>query len=126
MEDGSPVLIFDVEDLINSIGSMLAGRNRLDKIDRTSKKEETKAPKRILVVEDSFIVREKERKLLENKGYEVEVAVDGMDGWNLLRIAHFDMVLTDIDMPRMNGFELIKKIKSHEELKSPACDYSFL
>ncbi len=118
MEDGSPVLIFDVEDLINSIASMLAGRGRPHKIDRAGEKEKVKAPKRILVVEDSFIVREKERKLLENKGYEVEVAVDGMDGWNLLRIASFDMVLTDIDMPRMNGFELIRKIKSHDELKS--------
>jgi len=40
------------------------------------------ARKRILVVEDSFTVRELERKVLVNGGFEVEVAVDGMDGWN--------------------------------------------
>jgi two-component system sensor histidine kinase and response regulator WspE len=118
MEEGSPVLIFDVEDLVHSIGSLLNRRLRLKKIEGDAVEKAQQVPKRILVVDDSFIVREKERKLLENKGYEVEVAVDGMDGWNLLRISDFDMVVTDIDMPRMNGFELIQHIKTHDTLKS--------
>ncbi len=40
-----------------------------------------------------------ERKLLEGQGYQVEVAVDGMDGWNAVRAGEFDMLLSDIDMP---------------------------
>ncbi|GBC63402.1 hybrid sensor histidine kinase/response regulato r [Desulfonema ishimotonii] len=118
MLDGSPVLIFDVEDLIHSIGNLLAGKRRLRKIEPAEGEAELPPPKRILVVEDSFIVREKERKLLENRGYEVEVAVDGMDGWNLLRTAPYDLVVSDIDMPRMNGFELIRSIKQHDRLRS--------
>lgn len=117
MMDGTPVLIFDVEDLIHSISGMLEGRQRLKKIESGTDTGE-RAPKRILVVDDSFIVREKERKILENKGYQVEDAKDGMDGWNLLRIEPFDMVLTDIDMPRMDGVELIRNIKKDEQLKS--------
>lgn len=118
MMDGSPVLIFDVEDMVHSIGGLLSGKNRLSRVDSGTEDEDRPMPKRILVVEDSFIVREKERKILENKGYEVDVAVDGQDGWNCLRTAAYDMVVTDIDMPRMNGFELIRNIRQHTELAS--------
>lgn len=117
MMDGSPVLIFDVEDLVHSIGKRLSGQRRLGKVAAGEAPESAPATRRILVVEDSFIVREKERKLLENKGYEVDTAMDGMDGWNHLRTESYDMVVTDIDMPRMNGFELIRNIKEHAELK---------
>src|SRR6185312_7471134 len=67
--------------------------------------------KRVLVVEDSLTVRELERKLLANAGYEVEVAVDGMDGWNAVRAREFDLIVTDIDMPRLDGLELIRLIR---------------
>jgi two-component system sensor histidine kinase and response regulator WspE len=72
----------------------------------------------VLVVEDSFTVRELERKLLTNSGYEVEVAVDGMDGWNAARTGHFDLVITDVDMPRMDGIELVTLIKKDPRVKS--------
>ena len=62
----------------------------------------------MLVVDDSLTVRELERKLLGNHGYDVEVAVDGMDGWNAVRTGHFNLVVTDIDMPRMDGIELVR------------------
>ena len=72
----------------------------------------------MLVVDDSLTVRELERKLLDQHGYEVEVAVDGMDGWNAVRTGHFDLVVTDIDMPRMDGIELVTLIKKDPHLKS--------
>lgn len=118
MLDGSPVLIFDTEDLVRSVDSLLTGKRRLAKIGRTAESGAAKKEKHILVVDDSITVREMERKLLESRGYQVDVAVDGMDAWNLLRIASYDMVVSDIDMPRMNGFELITQIKQHEKLKS--------
>jgi len=116
MLDGSPVLIFDIEDLVRSIDGLLTGK-RLQKIGHSPETEEKKS-KNILVVDDSITVREMERKLLESRGYQVDVAVDGMDAWNLLRIVPFDMVVSDVDMPRMNGIELIKHIKGHDKLKS--------
>lgn len=115
MLDGSPVLIFDVEDLLRSIDNLLAGK-RLRKVNPPLK--ETGVKKRILVVDDSITVREMERKILQRNGYEVELAVDGADGWNAVRTGRYDLVITDVDMPRMNGFDLVAKIKQHAVLKS--------
>lgn len=116
LEDGSPILIIDVEDLVRSIDNLLTG-GRVNKV-IYDKKEEMKPSKRILVVDDSITVREVECRLLQNRGYQVETAVNGMDGWNAVRIGHYDLILTDIDMPRMNGIELITAIKSDPRLKS--------
>jgi two-component system sensor histidine kinase and response regulator WspE len=116
MEDGSPALILDVEDVIRSI-EKLAGTGSLSGVARDAPDAAGKR-KRVLVVEDSFTVRELERKLLVNSGFEVEVAVDGMDGWNAARTGHFDLVITDVDMPRMDGIELVTLIKKDPHLKS--------
>jgi len=55
---------------------------------------------------------------LQARGYEVEIAVDGMDGWNAARTGHFDLVITDIDMPRMDGIEFVTLIKKDSKLKA--------
>jgi len=68
----------------------------------------------VLVVEDSATVREIERHMLEEAGHVVTTAVNGVDALNKLRGTKVDLVITDIDMPRMNGIELIKKIRAHE------------
>ncbi|MCC5602220.1 hybrid sensor histidine kinase/response regulator [Nostoc favosum] len=117
MDDGSPVLIVDVEDLLRSIDKLLSV-GLISKINKMTGSGVTKPRKRILVVDDSITVREMERQLLENNGYEVEVTVDGMDGWNAVRTNSYDLVLSDIDMPRMNGLELTSRIKNHPNLKS--------
>ena len=117
MMDGSPVLIFDVEDLVRSIDNLLAGR-RLRKLTKSFDAIEAAKHKRILVVDDSFTVREMERKLLESRGYQVDTAVDGVDGWNAVRSGSYDMVISDVDMPRMNGIEFVAQIKRHSQLKS--------
>ena len=69
------------------------------------------------MVDDSITVREVERQLLANQGYLVEVAVDGMEGWNLVREGRFDLVVSDIDMPRLNGLELVRRIKADSRLQ---------
>ena len=74
--------------------------------------------KRILVVDDSLTVRELERKLLDHHGYEVQVAVDGMDAWACVRGSRFDLVVTDVDMPRMDGIELVEMIRRDANLSS--------
>lgn len=114
LEDGEPVLIFDIEDLVKSIEDILSGK-MLSKVKGISKSKDEINKKRILVVDDSITVREVEKKLLETHGYEVQVAVNGMDGWNAVRSAHFDLIISDIDMPRMNGFELVTLIRKNEK-----------
>ena len=103
MPDGSPVLIIDVDDLNRSIAN-LTSTERLSNV--RSGAEESRKRKRVLVVDDSLTVRELERKLLESGGYAVDVTVDGMDGWNAVRTGHYDLVVTDVDMPRLDGIEL--------------------
>lgn len=116
LEDGSPVLILDIDDVVRSIDNILT-QGRLEKVDMVSGAASRRARKRVLVVDDSLTVREVERRLLENKGYEVEIAVDGMDGWNAVRNGDFDLVISDVDMPRMHGIEFVSRIKNDPRLK---------
>ena len=123
MEDGSPVLIVDVEDLVRSIeklvaaGTMLNG-GRVDKPAGGGPSRSSAKRKRVLAVDDSLTVRELERKLLLSRNYDADVAVDGMEAWNLARSGEYDLVITDVDMPRMDGIELTSLIKADPQLKS--------
>ena len=117
MENGAPVLILDVEDLIRSMEKLVSS-GRLRTLEQRPARAGQKQRKRILVVDDSLTVRELERKLLDHRGFEVEVAVDGMDGWNAIRSGAFDLVVTDIDMPRMDGIELVTLIKKDSGLRN--------
>lgn len=114
MENGSPLLIVDVEDLVHSVEKLLL-TGHLNQVQRSVTTDRKR--KRVLVVDDSLTVRELERKLLSHVGYEVDVAVDGMDGWNAARTGHFDLLVTDIDMPRMDGIELVTLVKKDPNLK---------
>ena len=117
LENGWPVLIVDVEDLIRSIDNMLSGR-RLGKLASEIIEQKVRPAKRVLVVDDSITVRELERQLLENRGYTVDVAVDGVDGWNAVRSSHYDLVVSDVDMPRMDGIQLVQHIKEDSRLRA--------
>ena len=55
---------------------------------------------------------------MATRGYDVTVAVDGADGWNAVRDQRFDLVVSDVDMPRMNGLEFTKRIKADSRLQS--------
>jgi len=101
---------------LRSIDILVAG-GRLNRIHDKHEEIETHS-KRILVVDDSITVREVERNMLASRGYRVDVAVDGMDGWNAIRMGNYDLVISDIDMPRMNGFEFVALIKQDEHLNN--------
>lgn len=70
------------------------------------------APQRLLVVEDSVTTRALMKGILESAGYEVTTAVDGQDAWERLQKTPVDLVVSDVDMPRMDGFELTRTIRS--------------
>lgn len=109
LDNGEPVLILDVPDLLLSIDKLLheGGLHQLAKSDAAERRK----TKRILVVDDSLTVREMERKLLLSRGFLVDIAIDGIDGWNVVRSGDYDLVITDVDMPRMDGIELVTLIK---------------
>lgn len=109
-EDGTPILILDINDLRQSMDHLISG-DRLQRIEPQISGQGASDRKRILVVDDSITVREVERKVLTEHGFEVEVAVDGLEAWNMIRHATYDLIITDIDMPNLDGIELLVHVK---------------
>ena len=101
------VLILRPADLV--AGARAAGRPH-------APPAEERAPASILVVDDAATTRAMERSLLEPAGYRVEVAADGLEAWELLQGADFDCVVSDVDMPHMDGLELTGRIRSDPRL----------
>jgi two-component system sensor histidine kinase and response regulator WspE len=108
--DGLPVLVADVDDLWKSVKAAVEGGRPLG-MPRPDGGAAGAQRFRVLVVDDSITVREVERQLLSRHGYDVEVAVDGRDGYNAIRTGRFDLLVTDVDMPRMTGIELTRAVR---------------
>lgn len=112
MSNGEVIVVLDVEDLLkHSDLSLPVSKIQVESANPNRKKG------RILVVEDAFSTRELERSILENKGYQVDTAVDGLDAMSRLATESYDLILSDIEMPRMDGFELCRMVKSNEAYK---------
>jgi len=130
LDDGAPVLILDVPDLLLSIARLLdqgatlglgfMGNATGNAADKGAGRGAARArgARRVLVVDDSLTVREMQRQLLAGRGYRVDVALDGIDGWNSLRAADYDLVITDIDMPRLDGIGLLGRIRQDPRLRA--------
>lgn len=109
--NGKIVVVLNPADLINTAMQ----RQTAVKFRRGQSAEEGPVEKRhILVVDDSITTRTLEKNILEAQGYQVTVAVNGKDGWDELNKGAFDLIVTDIEMPEMNGFELAERIKTSE------------
>jgi two-component system chemotaxis sensor kinase CheA len=107
---GQVVLILRPADLLKSI----RGVSRPPAA--AAAPEEEKPQRVILVVDDSITTRTMEKNLLEAAGYQVRVAVDGVEAWTLLKSEEFDLVVSDVDMPRMDGFELTNRVRADQKL----------
>jgi CheY-like chemotaxis protein len=70
--------------------------------------------KRILVVDDSMTTRSMIKNILMNLGYNVETAIDGSEGLAKLKMNHYDLVISDINMPKMNGYEFVEILRNDE------------
>jgi two-component system sensor histidine kinase and response regulator WspE len=119
LETGEPVLILDVEDLLSFLQQAYKGSTAISPsllAPSLPINSSSIHPLKILIVEDSATVRELERRLLVGCGYQVDTASDGLAGWNCVTHQQYDLIITDIDMPRMNGLELLQKIRSDPNL----------
>jgi two-component system chemotaxis sensor kinase CheA len=108
--DGAIVLILNVFDLIKA-SQKVRGLWLADKRRALAGRPGTS---RVLVVDDSVTTRLLEKGILENNGYEVTLAVDGVDALEKLANGSFDLVVSDVEMPRMNGFELTRRLRREE------------
>ncbi len=109
MATGEAAVVLDIEDLMAHSALNLqsvTGKKRAS----TAKQRE----KRILVVEDAFSTRELEKSILETHGYLVDTAVDGLDALERITGNKYDLILSDIEMPRLDGFELCRALKKNE------------
>ena len=115
--DGHIVLIMNPVQIANR-EVLTVGGVTVKNVKSKAKKEIKKI--RALVVDDSLTMRKVLGRLLEREGYEVLVAKDGMDAMELLQISVPDIILTDIEMPRMDGFGLSRNIRDDARLaKTP-------
>ncbi len=71
----------------------------------------SKAPKRILVVDDDWVIRQVNAEMLSRFGYETETAEDGAAAWDALQANGYDLLITDNNMPKVSGVELVKKLR---------------
>ena len=108
--NGLIVPILNVSDLAHAVVSQSSGFLEISAPKAPQKKS-------ILVVEDSITARTLLKNIFQSAGYDVTTAVDGKQGFNLLQKQQFDLVVSDVEMPEMNGFELTKKIRSNEKNK---------
>jgi two-component system sensor histidine kinase and response regulator WspE len=107
-ENGNPLLILDMEDLVQTAHGRPT--NPADTPHR-----DHLAP-HILIVDDSHTVREMERRILVRAGYHVTTAQNGAEAWNLLRMNDYDLLVSDVDMPQMNGIELVTRLRDNPRL----------
>ena len=110
--DGSVLVVLDPPGLVDR-ARHAAGRRRPGP---QAAGEPAPARGHVLVVDDALTVRELERSILERAGYEVSVASDGVEALARLEAEAVDLVLTDVQMPRMDGFALTRAIRGHPTL----------
>lgn len=108
LPDGSIALLLNAAELIAAANQRTADRSNI--VVETEQGEA--ATKRILVVDDSVTTRTLEQNILEAAGYEVLLATDGVEAWHLLQENPVDLIVSDVEMPRMDGFALTEAVRS--------------
>jgi two-component system chemotaxis sensor kinase CheA len=110
---GQVVPVINVPDLVKSA----LRRSAMPVMHSAAPKKNQQAEKKsVLIVEDSITSRALLKNILETAGYRVAAACDGIDGFTQLRNGDYDIVISDVDMPRMNGFDLTAKIRADKKL----------
>jgi len=117
---GEPVLILHIPDLIDSAGTLPTPRAyppEEGQEEDSSREKQRKSDHSILLVEDFFTVRELEKSILESWGYRVDTATDGLEALKKIGTKKYALVITDIQMPNLDGFSLCEKLRKDERYK---------
>lgn len=110
--NGQVLIVLDANDLVRgAVGSPLPMRRTMP-VQPEAEDTEDSLKLRVLIVDDSITTRTLEKNILETAGCDVRVAFDGVQAWELLNEHTFDVVVSDVEMPRMTGLALCERIKS--------------
>lgn len=109
--DGQLVPILHPGDLYNSAQAIGGGS-----FERQADSGQPASQQRLLIAEDSFTSRGLLKAILEGAGYQVNTANDGLEAWNALKQSPYDLLVSDVEMPRMDGFTLTSRIRQDREL----------
>jgi two-component system chemotaxis sensor kinase CheA len=105
---GEVIIVIDANDLVRrATGASLPHRSAAYVLPSLTQRR-----LRVLVVDDSITTRTLEKNILETAGFDVHVAMNGVEAWEMLAETEFDIVISDVEMPRMTGLELTARIKS--------------
>lgn len=112
---GEVCMVLNPQDMIRSVRKHWGATASIAMADLDQVEPESDRKSVILLVEDSIATRTQEKRILEAAGYEVITAVDGLDGFNKLKTRPFDAVISDIQMPNLDGLGLTAKIRENRE-----------
>ena len=115
LNSGEIVTVLNVQDLMKSSKNIKYSHNS-NKNGGEKKEKKGHEKKKLLVVEDSITSRTLLKNILEAAGYSVKTAIDGVAGYTELKSGPIDLVVLDVEMPRMNGFELTAKVRADSQL----------
>lgn len=109
--NGTPILVLNPYDIVASFETSFINSNILEKMRTEAVLKENIVKRKALVVDDSITTRTLEKNILESSGFDVRIAKDGLEGTEVLRSFSPDIVITDCEMPKMNGYEFTKWIR---------------
>lgn len=107
MGDGQPILIVDTTDLVRSINALLQNSSP----PRPITGQPAKPVQRILIADDSALVLDLQARLVSARGYQVDRVRDGRKAWQALRDGDYQLLVTDVEMPEMDGLTLIETLR---------------
>jgi len=113
--EGNVRLIINISALFGEEGAV-ASRAFVGGARETAAPEAAKRKPRVLVVDDSISIRKYVQRFLDRTGFEVEVAPDGMEALNIMGRMKFDVVITDLEMPVMHGYDLMAEMRKSPDL----------
>lgn len=112
--NGMPILVLNPYDIVASFETSFVNSNILEKMRKEAVAKESIVRRKALVVDDSITTRTLEKNILESSGFDVRIAKDGLEGTQVLQAFSPDIVITDCEMPKMNGYEFTRWIRASE------------
>ena len=113
LPDGKVALVLNTADLMDSMRKLIGSSTVAQSMTMTNAAEN----RRLLLVDDSITTRTLEKTILEAAGYDVLIATDGVEAWQLLLERGADLVVSDVEMPRMDGFALTETIRNSRQFR---------